>query len=228
MRLQTSTLWLPRVFPPCVVVNALEFAPADAGGVAADIALPASIRNSVAKRQREFVAGRVCARQALRAAGAPATEEIPIGFLRAPVWPRGFVGSITHTAGVAAVAVARSTDARSVGLDLEPIISAEAAGSVASMVARSEELCLATDSGLAPHVALTVVFSVKEALYKCLAPLVGRVFDFLEVQAISVTPQTLSLRLRSGLGEDFREDQRLDASFAVFGNTVVAGVFLPA
>ena len=56
-------------------------------------------------RQWEFTAGRLCAVQAIRGLGGSETE-IPVGERGEPIWPKGFVGSITHTQGYAAAAVA--------------------------------------------------------------------------------------------------------------------------
>ncbi|MDQ3204730.1 MAG: 4'-phosphopantetheinyl transferase, partial [Pseudomonadota bacterium] len=57
---------------------------------------PASIQRSVAKRQAEFLAGRVCARAALLALEGLDFTPI-IGEDRAPVWPAHISGSITHS-----------------------------------------------------------------------------------------------------------------------------------
>jgi len=64
---------------------------------------------AVEKRRREFTAGRVLARRAMRRLGL---REGPLvnGEDRAPVWPSGVVGSITHTKGWCAVALARDAD----------------------------------------------------------------------------------------------------------------------
>jgi enterobactin synthetase component D len=204
----------------------MAFAPGDLDAPDPEVALPTTIRASVPKRRIEFLAGRICAREALRAAGETARHDIAIGFLRAPVWPRGFVGSITRTANLAAVAVALSTDAHAVGIDLEPIMSADVQESVGAGVGQPGELRLVTAAGLAPRVALTVLFSAKEALYKCLVPLVGQIFDFLDAEVASVGSQSLSLRLRRRLGAGFREGQVFRASYAIFDDMVIAGVFL--
>ena len=70
----------------------------------ADIPLPASLTSSVDKRKTEYLAGRWCAREALRILGF---DGIPgMGADRAPIWPGGTVGSITHSKGTAEVMVA--------------------------------------------------------------------------------------------------------------------------
>ncbi|HKN97304.1 MAG TPA: 4'-phosphopantetheinyl transferase, partial [Pseudonocardiaceae bacterium] len=76
------------------------------------------VARAVAKRTREVTNARTCARRALAALGRP---EVPIlrGAKGEPLWPAGIVGSITHTTGYYAAAVAESTVVRSVGVDAE-------------------------------------------------------------------------------------------------------------
>ena len=69
----------------------------------------AAVAGAVASRQREFAGGRTCARRALLRLGH-AAQPIPVGACRAPVWPHGVVGSITHCSSFAAAAVARAAD----------------------------------------------------------------------------------------------------------------------
>src|SRR5690606_3948746 len=58
----------------------------------------------LAKRQSEFLAGRLCAREAL--ACLTQQRSIPaVGEDGAPQWPAGVVGSITHGAGLALAVV---------------------------------------------------------------------------------------------------------------------------
>src|SRR3979409_1002599 len=59
--------------------------------------LPQALRHATQKRQREFLAGRWCAEEALQCLGAGSTH-VAMAKDRAPIWPDGVVGSITHTA----------------------------------------------------------------------------------------------------------------------------------
>ena len=75
---------------------------------------PASIQRSVAKRQAEFLAGRLCARAALQQLDH--LDCVPaIGEDRAPVWPARISGSITHSTGHAAAIVAHTAQWRGLG-----------------------------------------------------------------------------------------------------------------
>jgi 4'-phosphopantetheinyl transferase EntD len=78
--------------------------------------LPQALRHAIQKRQREFLAGRWCAKQALQCLGAGSTD-VAMAEDRAPIWPDGVVGSITHTGDFAAAAVAWAADIAALGID---------------------------------------------------------------------------------------------------------------
>jgi len=52
------------------------------------------------RRHAEYRAGRTCAAQALRLAGHTGPASLLPGLHRAPLWPAGFTGSVTHAAGL--------------------------------------------------------------------------------------------------------------------------------
>ncbi len=131
-------------------------------------------------RQHEFALGRCCAREALALLGGPRVP-IPVGRFRDPVWPFGYVGSITHCQGFCAVAVARTSPSgypaiRGIGLDTEPAASLpeELTGVVCS---EKECTWLASRQGDGmPWDRL--FFCAKESVYKCLFPTTHRFFEF--------------------------------------------------
>ena len=220
-----ESIALGRLLPTCAFVHMLAV---DEGLAATVVALPATIRRAVPKRRAEFIAGRLCASAALHAAGAPVEHEITISALGAPRWPDGFVGSITHSAGLAAAAAASSRQLRALGIDVERIVPADAIESLAPAVARADEIQRVSDDGADAATAFTIVFSAKEALFKCLAPLVGRYFDFLDVEVGSVANGALSLRLRTSLSYELRDGSALAVRFARVGQMVLTATFLSA
>ena len=78
----------------------------------------AHIALAVPKRRAEFGTARVCARRALTRLGVAPVSLVPTED-RAPLWPNGVVGSITHTSNCCAVVVASARAQRSLGLDIE-------------------------------------------------------------------------------------------------------------
>lgn len=128
-----------------------------------------AMRRAVPARRQEFAAGRGAAREALSALGLPAAA-ITVGGDRAPVWPGGVVGSISHAAGFAVALVARAEDSLAVGIDIEP--HEPLPQDVVTTILRRDEA--APDDPLAAR----AVFAAKEATYKALYPLMKEIWDF--------------------------------------------------
>jgi 4'-phosphopantetheinyl transferase EntD len=137
------------------------------------------VEGAAQTRVEQFTAGRVCSRAALGRFGVAATTPILRTEDRAPIWPPGFVGSISHTDSWCAAAVARVEDVRALGIDLEPSTPLkEALWRRVCTAAEREHLCELT----APGLTAKVIFSVKEAVYKCQYPLTEKFLGFHAVE----------------------------------------------
>ena len=77
-----------------------------------------ALPGAVAARLREFAAGRAAARIAMAGIGL-APQAIAQGPDRAPVWPAGVVGSITHSRSQCLAVVMPAHLCRGIGIDLE-------------------------------------------------------------------------------------------------------------
>ena len=168
--------------------------------------LPSSLARAVPKRRTEFLAGRRAARRAIESIAPEWSEhEIGRGERGEPLWPPGVVGAITHTHGFAAAACARRRSIRSIGLDSEMRIVPTAVREVAASICRSPELAhLELDPNRAER--LTLVFSIKESLFKCLFPFVRRYFDFQDAEVCELDRGSgrFSVRLVTSLTEEFQ------------------------
>lgn len=122
----------------------------------------ALVERAVEKRQREFRMGRHCARTALQRLGI-VDFAVLVGNNREPLWPAGVVGSITHTRGFCAAAIAPSSHFVGIGIDAE--VAEPLEPSIAAAVATRSET--SRIDALDPGLAARVVFSAKEAFYKC-------------------------------------------------------------
>src|ERR1700732_3989091 len=147
--------------------------------------LPQALRYATQKRQREFLAGRWCAEEALQCLGAGSTH-VAMAEDRAPIWPDGVVGSITHTGDFAAAAVARAADIAGLGIDSEQIIDPAAAGDIADICMVDEPTLFKAAYGRSFCEFCTFVFSAKESVFKCLFPLMRKFFEFSDVRITSV------------------------------------------
>jgi enterobactin synthetase component D len=132
----------------------------------------------VPKRKNEFITGRMCARKALQHFGVSPVP-IPIGDNREPLWPEGFVGSITHCEGLYAAAVARSSQYRSIGIDAENIQSFSS--DVTDMILTDIEKSWYQDD-FSEESTTCIIFSAKESVFKCLFPVVKHSIDFLDIE----------------------------------------------
>ncbi|MGB4075083.1 4'-phosphopantetheinyl transferase family protein [Pseudomonas sp.] len=182
----------------------------------------------VAKRQAEYLAGRLCARTALqRLSGIFAVPAV--GPDRAPQWPVGTLGSITHGSGWAGALVGHSTDWRGLGLDIEQIMPANRAERLAGEILTPAELfrleALPAEQR-AQRISLT--FSLKESLFKALYPLVLRHFYFQDAELLSVDADNkVRMRLLIDLHADWPAGSELAGQFVEFDGYLLSLVSIP-
>jgi 4'-phosphopantetheinyl transferase EntD len=142
---------------------------------------------AVEKRRREYTAGRAAAREVLARFGI---RDFPLraGADRAPVWPAGIVGSLSHCGNLCGVAVARDTVFSGIGLDVEHDRPLEDA-ILARICSEVERAHLEALPGGRERWAIAM-FCAKESVYKCHYPLARTFLDFHDV----------SIRLDPGAG----------------------------
>lgn len=136
------------------------------------------VAGAVERRRREYAAGRACARLALSHLGLPAGPLLS-GKDRAPLWPEGAVGSITHRGGYCAAAVARRGTIQALGIDAE--LNAPLPDGVARLVCTAGELAWTADADGDEHWQ-TLIFSAKESVYKAWQPLTGKWLGYQDVE----------------------------------------------
>jgi 4'-phosphopantetheinyl transferase EntD len=136
----------------------------------------AGVAKAVPKRVREFAGGRLCARRALAELGVVnfplrAAED------RQPIWPSSIIGSITHTRGFCAAVVAAKKSFHGVGLDSE-VIGDVSPDLWATICVPREAAWLDSLPPSDRPAAVTLIFSAKEAFYKCQYPMTSEWLDF--------------------------------------------------
>lgn len=189
---------------------------------ASAIPAPASVQRSVAKRQAEYLVGRLCARTALQVVNDALTVHTPslapmLGEDRAPVWPAHISGSITHSSGWAAAIVAPRATCRGLGLDAECLIEASRAERVAGEILTPAELQrLAKLPAEQRAQLITLTFSIKESLFKALYPLVLKRFYFEHAEVLDWTADGhVRLRLLTDLSAEFHKGVEVAGQFNV-------------
>jgi 4'-phosphopantetheinyl transferase EntD len=139
----------------------------------------AVIARAVEKRRREFATARTCARAALATLGLPLAP-ILTDERRAPIWPDGVVGSITHCDGYRAAVVARECDVMTIGIDAE-VHEALPPGVLDLVALPAEHDRLHRLAADTPELCWDrLLFSVKESVYKAWYPLTHHWLDFTE------------------------------------------------
>jgi 4'-phosphopantetheinyl transferase EntD len=133
------------------------------------------VQTARSPRRADYNTGRLCARSALDYLGMGRTV-IPTGLRGMPLWPQGVSGSISHAAGFWCAAVSDSK--RSVGIDVERLDRRLDASVLERVCTTSEIDAIKRWEADGMDAAAVVVFSAKEALYKCLYPLVGTFIGF--------------------------------------------------
>jgi len=113
-------------------------------------------------KNEDFETGRECAREALRKLGC-LTPTVPRGDNGEPLWPEGFVGSITHTHEYCAAAVASANEVRNLGIDAE--LHRGLKEGVLEIIANADEKQMIRRLPQGVHWD-AVLFSAKESIYK--------------------------------------------------------------
>lgn len=124
------------------------------------------IDRAVPKRRAEFAAGRVCAHRALdrlQHTHEPLLRD-PHG---CPVWPSGALGSISHTRGCVVSVVARKPQVAAVGVDVDDWREPFTDLALAHICRSEEKAWLEAMLPTARNLHAYALFSIKEAIYKC-------------------------------------------------------------
>ncbi|GAU67014.1 probable 4'-phosphopantetheinyl transferase [Streptomyces sp. NBRC 110611] len=190
----------------------------------------ALVENAVPKRQKEFGTVRGCARSALSRLGIAPGPVLP-GRDRAPQWPAGVVGALTHCTGYRAAAVARARDVLTIGLDAEPNEPIEDPGVIDLVTLPEERSQLRRLAVLEPEVCWDrLMFSAKESVYKAWYPLAHRWLGF-EDALLTLDPTNATFTARLLVpgprvkGEELTE---FSGGWLVESGLVVTAIAMPA
>ncbi|GAA0724684.1 4'-phosphopantetheinyl transferase family protein [Dokdonella soli] len=181
---------------------------------------PEGVRRAVRKRKAEHLAGRYLGQLLLRRHCLQ--SPIPIGGNRQPLWPEGWVGSITHTDSVAITCIADAGQVGLLGVDLERWLCDQVAEEIsATLICSSEDRVL---QGAWPRArALTLAFSAKESLFKAIYPVVGYYFNFdcVEIVELDWAGGMLALRVARTLSALVAKGDVFHAHFSELPDNVL-------
>ena len=179
---------------------------------------------AIDKRRREFAAGRHAAHQAMQMLDHPVAPVL-LAKDRSPIWPDGLIGGLTHTRSCAVAVLGRHGAIRAVGVDAEEDTPLKDA-LLAEICSDRERAWLATQTD--PLRLAKLIFSAKEAAYKCQYRLSETLFGFDRFETEWDLPRG---RFRACFTADtapFEKGDVLRGRFAIGHGLIVTGTELRA
>jgi 4'-phosphopantetheinyl transferase EntD len=179
----------------------------------------AHVARAVPARQAEFAAGRAAVRAAMDALGMTVAPVVN-GPDRAPVWPAGCIGSLSHGRALCVAVLARSEAARSIGIDIEDDSPLDPA--LIDTICTPTERAVIEGSG--PVTCAKLIFCAKEAAFKAQYPLTRELFDFQTLEiAFDLSAGRYTATFRAPVGP-FAVGDSLPGRFARIADHLVTGV----
>lgn len=185
-----------------------------------------AIGNAAPARRAEFVAGRTFARQALSSLGLPPAP-IPRASDRRPIWPQGYVGSISHSRTMCICLAANQQSQVALGIDVESLVPLKA--SLYRVIGRAEECDTFHDPLSFNDLSVDrgkLTFSIKEAIYKAYNPITCYRLGFHDV-SVSISRGGFTARL-AGAVPRLLGRNTMDGRWIAANNHIVAALALPA
>lgn len=210
------------LFPPAVTVAVTDPAQAHPALFAAEARAVAQARPN---RQREFRAGRAAIRAALARMGLPPWP-VPAGPDRAPVWPGGVTGSLSHSATVCVAALVPSGALAAVGVDIEPAEALPEA-LLPEICTLPERAWLSTRPAAERGLLARLIFSAKECAYKAQYMQSRSFLEFSDLE-VTLAPETgqFDATFRRAV-PGFGREARLFGRFAIAQGHIVTALTVP-
>ena len=177
------------------------------------------------KRKNEFYSGRWCASQCLIQKNE-SNLVVQIGEDRAPIWPVGIIGSISHSDRLAAALLDENTDSLAIGLDIQPVSPQTLAQDLKNIILHPLEIKRFEHQFSAK--LFDLIFSAKETLFKALYPSCSIFFDHQDAQVFNIdsTQNTLQISLLRSLGSHWYKNQIFDINFDYISSELVTWLYI--
>jgi len=188
-------------------------------------------KNCPITRKIEFLAGRILLKDVIKKISNDEKTDMEVGFGAngMPLWPKGIVGSVTHTKSHVCVMVGLSKEYLAIGIDLEPLISSEKSQELRPVVLSERECSLYHQyTNIMPfNQFFTRCYSFKEAIYKLLFPQIKTFIDFKEIEVMSINQadNTISARYQSSITNQFSNGLFEGKSFN-FNHGILSYIYL--
>lgn len=190
------------------------------------IAFPPGLQKAVTKRRAEYLAGRFVARQVLNMLG-PRDYLLENGPDRAPCWPDGIQGTLSHNnnrvlCAAQIIPLRLSSSGSGIGVDVESWITDDKTDDIWPGIISDEEYHQLQTGPLPFSQMLTLVFSAKESLFKAIYPQLRCYCDFLDVRLVECTLESgrFELELLRELSPEFMVGRRFQGCFKLMETDV--------
>ncbi|QNW96285.1 4'-phosphopantetheinyl transferase superfamily protein [Acinetobacter seifertii] len=188
---------------------------------------PLKIAQARVERKNEYLCGRVLAKAVLNhhfGLDQPITSmHEPL-----PIWPTHVLGSISHSQNKLIVAL--SSHAVYLGIDIEHWVTSEFAQESAHLILTPSEFDLWKTKAceffdFAHYVSL--IFSVKESLYKAVYPTAKQYIDFLEASIVDINfkNQTLTLTFLPEIQQRYQLLEQYQGGWTIEKDHIMTWVF---
>lgn len=187
---------------------------------------PPSLRQAVKKRRAEYLASRWLARKVMGQLGT-ADFMLQNHSDRSPRWPPGVQASLSHTDGAVALAVTQQP--LCIGVDIESVMSLRTAEETAALLMNDQEEIRLRALPLPFSQAATLLFSLKESLYKALWPQLHQPMDFPQACLLEADVATgkAALALNHTFSPAFAAGTRLEAEFELEADRILTLLIHP-
>ena len=188
--------------------------------------LPMTLNSAVTKRKAEHLASRWLAQQMLSRFAMPdfVLRNAPD---RSPLWPVGIQASLSHSRQMAVIAATQ--EPLCVGVDVEQVMEEPTAQETADMLMSGAERQRLALAALPFAASATLLFSLKESVYKALWPQLHQPMDFLQAELLEwdLARGRATLTLTQDFSRDFNANTRLQAHFGRRGDRVITLIAHP-
>lgn len=190
------------------------------------IPCPQAIYHSTVKRQAEYLASRWLAREVFSRYGIQ-DFILSNAANRSPQWPDGYTGSLSHSGGQ--IFLLTDPQGRLCGNDVEQIMSSTVAAEITPLLVSPQEQQLLAALPAAPCQVATLVFTLKESLYKALWPRVRCELDFLQAEVVAIDFQrgNATLQLTETLDRHWQAGDSLHFRFTLCDKRAFSWSVLP-
>lgn len=188
---------------------------------------PLKIAQARVERKNEYLCGRVLA-QAVLNHHFSLDQPITSMHEALPIWPSHVLGSISHSQNKLIVAL--SNNAIYLGIDIEHWVTSEFAKESAHLILTPSEFALWKTRAceffdFAGYVSL--IFSIKESLYKAVYPTAKQYIDFLEASIIDINfeNQTLTLNFLLEIQQRYQLLEQYQGGWTIEQDHIMTWVF---